>query len=470
MVSKILSIFIVGISISVVGVSSFACVGARPLAMGGAFVGVADDANATYWNPAGLTQLDEIQLTYTPTIYNRDTVNYDDFVSLAAPLAFSGKDWGSLGVSFVNSGYKYTFSGIDVNDSQKWAWCSYGKKLPISFLNLSLGANLRWLQYSFEARQGALTAEDKDDTFALDLALFWKWSKFSFGVLYQDVNEPEVTLFGTSASYIRNLRPGIAFRPDDKTIISAELYDITNESDSAGGNLRLGLERWFDLPIENSSFALRLGGYDINAENKSSRAITGGAGFKYDSPNEDYSVSVDYALLYWQDTASEPTHMLGFKVSFPWETITRAYSSLWSYPFSYNTAERPARSRKEMFLAQKPAAVKPVLPVIKNEPCPALVVDKELSLKEKKLKYYAQVYEKLNRCFYETSIAGAGKVNLSFIVAQDGKITDIEVDSDSFKVSEIVRIILDKIAYFEQIPPDLGQKKLKFALNIDFSS
>ncbi|MGH9162460.1 MAG: hypothetical protein ACRD2X_21040, partial [Vicinamibacteraceae bacterium] len=29
-------------------------VGARALGMGGAFVAVADDATATYWNPAGL--------------------------------------------------------------------------------------------------------------------------------------------------------------------------------------------------------------------------------------------------------------------------------------------------------------------------------------------------------------------------------------------------------------------------------
>jgi len=33
-------------------------VGARPLAMGGSFVAVADDATATYWNPAGIAQLE----------------------------------------------------------------------------------------------------------------------------------------------------------------------------------------------------------------------------------------------------------------------------------------------------------------------------------------------------------------------------------------------------------------------------
>ena len=37
-------------------------IGARALAMGGAFVAVADDATAVCWNPAGLAQLDDTRL------------------------------------------------------------------------------------------------------------------------------------------------------------------------------------------------------------------------------------------------------------------------------------------------------------------------------------------------------------------------------------------------------------------------
>ena len=37
--------------------------GARPLGMGGAFVGVADDANALNWNPAGLPGLRRTEFT-----------------------------------------------------------------------------------------------------------------------------------------------------------------------------------------------------------------------------------------------------------------------------------------------------------------------------------------------------------------------------------------------------------------------
>lgn len=41
------------------------CVGARPLGMGGAFIGLANDVNAVYWNPAGLAQINKYQMTYT---------------------------------------------------------------------------------------------------------------------------------------------------------------------------------------------------------------------------------------------------------------------------------------------------------------------------------------------------------------------------------------------------------------------
>jgi long-chain fatty acid transport protein len=54
-ISRILSLtVVVGLTPHVVTAQSFAAVGTRAAGMGGAFVGVADDASAIYWNPAGL--------------------------------------------------------------------------------------------------------------------------------------------------------------------------------------------------------------------------------------------------------------------------------------------------------------------------------------------------------------------------------------------------------------------------------
>ncbi|GAJ12821.1 unnamed protein product [marine sediment metagenome] len=53
--------------------------GARSLGMGKAYVGVSDDASATYWNSAGLTQLTQKEIVALHAILFEDTIY--DFVS-----------------------------------------------------------------------------------------------------------------------------------------------------------------------------------------------------------------------------------------------------------------------------------------------------------------------------------------------------------------------------------------------------
>ncbi len=48
-------------------------IGARAIGLGGAFVSVADDASAVYWNPAGLTQLKKMSYSF-PQIYPMNPV------------------------------------------------------------------------------------------------------------------------------------------------------------------------------------------------------------------------------------------------------------------------------------------------------------------------------------------------------------------------------------------------------------
>ena len=44
--------------------------GARAIAMGRAFTAIADDATAVYWNPAGLGQLDKLDVLFTQRFNN----------------------------------------------------------------------------------------------------------------------------------------------------------------------------------------------------------------------------------------------------------------------------------------------------------------------------------------------------------------------------------------------------------------
>lgn len=58
-------------------------IGSRALGMGGAYIGIADDYSASYWNPAGLTQIRRLEgfgtLTYTQ---RKNDASFDDLKSL----------------------------------------------------------------------------------------------------------------------------------------------------------------------------------------------------------------------------------------------------------------------------------------------------------------------------------------------------------------------------------------------------
>jgi hypothetical protein len=68
-------------------------VGARPVAMGEAFVAVANDPSTIYWNPAGLAGLQRKEVTFSHTEWPAD-VNYE-FAAAVLPVAKLG---GSLGI------------------------------------------------------------------------------------------------------------------------------------------------------------------------------------------------------------------------------------------------------------------------------------------------------------------------------------------------------------------------------------
>ena len=73
-------------------------IGARPLAMGGAFIAVADSADAIYWNPAGVAQLSSTQLSSMQTDLFGLGIKYN-WLSAVVPvekytigLAYNGLD------------------------------------------------------------------------------------------------------------------------------------------------------------------------------------------------------------------------------------------------------------------------------------------------------------------------------------------------------------------------------------------
>lgn len=131
-------------------------VGARPEAMAGAFSGVADDANAVFFNPAGVSLIDKWSATFMHLIWYNN-VNYE-FGSIIVPidnLTNVGIGFNYLSVPSFNSTVNY--SGIKLLPD---APASYDMAVSINAArnlgnlytkdftigNISIGANLKYIK------------------------------------------------------------------------------------------------------------------------------------------------------------------------------------------------------------------------------------------------------------------------------------------------------------------------------------
>ncbi len=70
-------------------------VGARSEAMGGAIVGLADDASAIFWNPAGIVKVNNVQAHFSYMNW------FDLFDFNAASLVYNAGEMGTFGASMV---------------------------------------------------------------------------------------------------------------------------------------------------------------------------------------------------------------------------------------------------------------------------------------------------------------------------------------------------------------------------------
>jgi long-subunit fatty acid transport protein len=84
--------------------------GARATGMGGAFIGVADDATAASWNPAGLIQLEKPEISMVYSAFSRDQA-YD---SLAQPGITGYASGGGLNYASVAYPFMLCSQGKEV--------------------------------------------------------------------------------------------------------------------------------------------------------------------------------------------------------------------------------------------------------------------------------------------------------------------------------------------------------------------
>jgi len=196
--------------------------GARSLAMGGAYVALANEASAPYWNPAALTQIDEHQFLsmYAPFF---ERTNYN-FLSYVHPLG----QLGNLAISDVllhSGGYEEvddTGHAIDTNKS------IFKNAVIISYANrvhrqISLGASLKLIHERVMNYSG--------NGQGIDLGVLYEpIDELNVGLALQNVLQPKVTLIDDPDVYKINLKAGLALKTfSNRLTLTADINKLADE-------------------------------------------------------------------------------------------------------------------------------------------------------------------------------------------------------------------------------------------------
>ncbi|MFH1259310.1 MAG: PorV/PorQ family protein [Elusimicrobiota bacterium] len=277
--------------------------GARSLGMGRAFVALADDASAPYWNPAGLTQLRRKEIT-----------------SLYASL------WENTGYSFISYGHptdkliSFGFSLVNLHstnfeETDRLGYVTGRTSLSETALLVSMSYPVKIGFYgglTLKFIQQKIGSYSDNDT-GLDIGVLYKFgeiykNKFlqglSAGLNLRNVIAPQINLKDERDVYPLDLNGGLAYKLfNDALTLAVDWEKIAGRSLSC----RYGTEY-----LLNEFLALRLG---IN-ENE----LGGGVGLKWKDFQFDYALGYHNAIKGLDDLGL--SHRFNFSMRFGREFST----------------------------------------------------------------------------------------------------------------------------------------------------
>ena len=306
--------------------------GVRAAGMGGAFAAVADDGSAIYWNPAGLSQIKNMEIGLMRAFLYQGLAFYDNF-SYSQPLPNNvtiGVNWTRLTIDDIpifseewliyNVDYRSSFKEFNLpgvpdgfmkstDDVVQFAFSKhvhYDLNLGWLFFDLpfdlNFGANIKYIKRKIDENMGSGTGFDFGFLAKTDLAILFEkdWlGKIKFGINYQDVGGTTITWNVEDDSSDRtdeilyNTKVGVAvyqpLKPINSTII------LSMDTDYIYGKTRhFGFEF-----IYKNILGVRTGLYQKN--------FSAGISIKF------YDFNVDYAFV--TNTLAN-TNRIGLRINF----------------------------------------------------------------------------------------------------------------------------------------------------------
>jgi tetratricopeptide (TPR) repeat protein len=258
--------------------------GARSLAMGKAFYAVSDDASATYWNPAGMTQMDRKELMAMHVDLFVDTTY--DFISYVYPTSKYGVFGANL-TRLYSGGFEKVNITFDQNqqdiiniqnqgsfaDNQMALTGAYGKKIS---QNVSIGVAAKYITHTLDtSTNGFLTF----DVSSMVEGVSHQLPNLRLGIGIQNLMS---TKFGDTDDVLPIIfRAGVSHPFLRKKLLAA--FDITKNMNANMG-WGIGAEYWV---INFAALRIGFNGGDVGA-----LETNAGFGIKY----KDYSIDYAFAL------------------------------------------------------------------------------------------------------------------------------------------------------------------------------
>ena len=267
----------------------FESVGTRALGMAGAFVGVADDATAVYWNPAGLATGGLFSLIVDgQTADTRVDPSRSDTPGTVASGWFAGMTTNAAGLSYyrlrANQLDRPSSPGAVPGDARQ----DPGDEATLRSLithnvalttvsmvapGLSVGTTLRYV-YGAAGVTGAAPGVSTDDLllqadgldrqtkhkYDIDVGMMIGSPTFRVGFVARNLRQPSFSVpDGGSVRLNRHVRSGVAMRLPTGSLLALDV-DLTRTHTVAGDRraLAVGGEHWF-----GEWFAVR-GGARVN--------------------------------------------------------------------------------------------------------------------------------------------------------------------------------------------------------------
>ncbi|RKX70395.1 hypothetical protein DRP43_03385 [candidate division TA06 bacterium] len=255
--------------------------GARPMAMGEAYVALADDPSAVFWNPAGLAKISQYSLVAShQNLYGvQDLYNEMVAVSIPLPKVRTGFGWTQINLLNEYSEQVISLSGASIIWIKNFP-IRFGVSLKNTSANVSGYSNI-------DCPSTGFIGVDIPGKFDMDIGLLANpGKKLSVGFSVRNLIERTFSFINSEDKIARNYALGLCYHWRDVVNFLAD-YNWDNDNSS----WHLGGEMWFfDV------FAPRIGvcgdnltaGFGIRAKNWN----VDGAVLAHDELGSTYRISV----------------------------------------------------------------------------------------------------------------------------------------------------------------------------------